>query len=110
MPTTTTSKSTYCLYNKSNSWYNTTMITLKYILSGILALVAFVALCIVNQAYGTSEPVGEVYKYSYSYCGGYAGSGGTRHCTLWLPAHEYRQNVRVHGVFFDTDSYKVVSK
>ena len=25
MPTTTTSKSTYCLYNKSNSWYNLSM-------------------------------------------------------------------------------------
>ena len=86
------------------------MNTVKLISAGALAIFALAAGMAVNETFGTSEPVGEVYTYSYSYCGGYTGVGGTRHCTLWLPAHEYRQDTVVHGLFFDTNSYKVVSK
>lgn len=63
---------------------------------------------IANEYFGTSEPYGEVYTASYSYCGQYAGVGGTRHCSLWLTGTEKRQNTHINGLLFDVDSYKVV--
>lgn len=73
-----------------------------------VGVAAVVGVLIANEVCGTSEPVGEVYTASYSYCGQYAGSGGTRHCSLWLTGTEKRQNTRVTGLFFNVDSYKVV--
>ena len=82
----------------------------KFTVTGIVVFSAMTAAVIANEVGGTYEVVGEPYTYSYSYCGAYAGVGGTRHCSLWLTGTERRVNTKVHGLFFDTTSYKVVAR
>lgn len=76
-----------------------------------LALTAsFITAAVVNDVCGSYETVGDSYVESFSYCGAYAGVGGTRHCSMWLVGHERRVNTKVHGLIWDHDSYKVVDK
>lgn len=82
--------------------------TLLLIAGTIIA--GLVSATIVNAINSTTEIVGEPYTYSYSYCGAYAGSGGTRHCTLWLTAKERRVNTEVRGMLWNYTSYKIVAQ
>ena len=82
----------------------------KHWVLAIGAMILFTVFMIANQAGGTSEPYGEVYTASYTYCGAWSGVGGTRHCSLYLTGTERRQNTHIKGLFFDVDSYKVVDK
>ena len=74
----------------------------------VVIIAAAIGVLAVNKAGGVVEPVGEVYTATYSYCGQYAGVGGTRHCSLWLRGTEKRQDTRIRGKFFDINSYTVV--
>ena len=75
----------------------------------VLTVFGIVGTSIVNEVFGTYEVVSEPYTVSYSYCGAWAGSGGTHHCSDWRVGTERRVNTKVHGLFFEKDSYKVVN-
>lgn len=83
---------------------------MKTLVAVTVAMIMFVAVVIANEVAGTYETVGEPYTASFTYCAQYTGVGGTRHCSLYLTGTERRVNTRVHGYFFDTDSYKVVDR
>lgn len=72
------------------------------------AIVLFVGVVLANEVGGTYETVGEPYTASYTYCGAWAGVGGTRHCSMYLVGTERRINTIVHGWFYETTSYKIV--
>jgi len=93
------------LYNK----HMTAKQTNFCIVACVLTVFGIVGTSIVNDVFGTYEVVGEPYTVSYSYCGRWTGAGGQSHCADWKVGHERRVNTKVHGLFFDKDSYKVVN-
>ncbi len=86
------------------------MKTKTVIITAITVFVGFVGTVLINGVYGNATTVGEPYTVSFSYCGSYAGVGGTRHCNLWLVGHERRINTKVQGLIWDYDSYKLVDR
>lgn len=81
---------------------------MKLISALIFAPVVLVILFMANEVHGTVEIVGEPYQSTFSYCDAYTGIGGTRHCSKWMTGTETRVKTLVHGLFFDTESYKIV--
>ena len=86
-------------------------IILGTIIALMVALVGLIAVMAVNEAFGQSETYGEPYEASYSYCATMAyGPKGTSWCSYYATGHEWRQNTHIKGLWFDTNSYKVVDK
>jgi hypothetical protein len=83
---------------------------MKLFFALFLVPVVLIVVLTANELAGNTEVVGEPYTVSFTYCGGYAGIGGTRHCNLWLTGTERRVNTLIHGLFFDISSIKVVDR
>ena len=76
----------------------------------ILFAVAMFVL-ITNEAFGEVTPYGEPYVHSYCYCDVTAyGGKGLSYCRVYKTGQEMRQKTHVTGLFFDTESSKLVVK
>lgn len=71
-------------------------------------VIAFIGASAINQLAGESQDSGAPYESTFSYCGAWAGVGGTRHCSLWLTGKETRVDTIIKGIWWDTTGYRVV--
>jgi hypothetical protein len=84
-------------------------IILGSIATVMVLIVGFLFVVGINEAFGESEPYGEPYIASYSYCKTMSyGAKGSSWCSQYATGHEKRQKVHIKGLFFDGESSKLV--
>ena len=80
-----------------------TCITLMVLISATLFVL------IANESFGKVTPYGEPYVHEYTYCAVNAtGVKGQTYCGMYKTTQQLRQKTQVQGLFFDTESSKLV--
>ena len=76
----------------------------------LVLLISAVTVMVVNESFGTSTPVGETYQKTKLYCSVWNHSKNGMTCMIYSSKLETRVKTEVNGLFYNTTSYKVVSK
>lgn len=80
----------------------------KTLVTGLVAIILFIALVTANAVFSRATVTSEVYTASYSYCAQWQSAYKSQSCVRYATGYEQRQNTRVEGLFWNYDSYKVV--
>lgn len=78
----------------------------------IILMLAVMAVMLLNDLAGTEEPFGPFYEAEHTYCAvpsvNWFNKVPIQNCFEYRTERELRQRTRVHGLFWDNESYKVI--